>query len=212
MSQASPLETNQASVDAADTGMAAKPGWIVMARHGEPEGDRKVKITWREYIVWWQGYDASGLFPGQTPPEALCALAREADIVFSSTLRRSIETAQAAAHGKAIVSDPIFVEAPLPPPPLPGRFKPGRWGVYARIAWWFGRAAGGESRDQAELRAQAAAATLTAQALRGRNVMLCAHGWFNRMMRPVLLGWGWRCVYDGGDGYWSYRMYERRKR
>lgn len=212
MTQASPPETTPTRAPAADTGMAGAPGWIVMARHGKPEGDRKVKITWREYIIWWQGYDAGGLYPGQTPPEGLCALAQEADVVFSSTLRRSVETAAAAAKGKPVISDPIFVEAPLPPPPLPGRYKPRRWGVYARIAWWFGRDAGMESRPQAELRAQAAAATLTSHALRGQNVLLCAHGWFNRMMRPVLLSWGWRCVYDGGDGYWSYRKYERRRR
>ena len=48
------------------------------------------------------------------------------------------------------------------------------------------------------------------QALRGQNVLLCAHGWFNRMMRPVLKAQGWREVEDQGDQYWSYRRYEKR--
>jgi broad specificity phosphatase PhoE len=78
------------------------------------------------------------------------------------------------------------------------------------MAWWLGRAAGQETRAEAELRAEAAAATLTARALRGENVLVCAHGWFNRMMRPVLRAQGWRCVYDGGDKYWSHRRYEKR--
>ena len=91
-----------------------------------------------------------------------------------------------------------------------GKRRPGHWGVLARIAWWFGRHDGMESRQEAEVRAEAAVATLTAQALRGQNVVLCAHGWFNRMMRPVLRRQGWREVENKGDEYWSYRRYEKR--
>lgn len=80
-------------------------------------------------------------------------------------------------------------------------------GVLARIAWWFGANGDAESRREAEIRAEAAVATLTAQALRGHNVMLCAHGWFNRMMRPVLRTQGWREVENTGDGYWSHRRF-----
>jgi len=99
----------------------------------------------------------------------------------------------------------------LPPPRLPGKRRPGYWGVLARMSWWLGRAHGAESRRQAELRAQAADATLTARAPSGERVILFAHGWFNRMMRPVLLNQGWRCVEDKGDAYWSYRRYVKRR-
>ena len=192
------------------TGKGDGPGWIVIVRHGRPEGDRKRRLTWREYIEWWKGYDLAGLSPGQTPPEPLLALAREADCIYASTLRRAGETAAAVAGGREVIFDPVFVEAPLPPPPIFGRRKPRRWGVYARISWWLGLARGGETRREAEQRAEAGAATLAARALRGQNVVVCAHGWFNRMMRPVLLSWGWKCVHDAGDTYWSYRKYVRR--
>jgi broad specificity phosphatase PhoE len=129
--------------------------------------------------------------------------------VFASTLPRAIRTAEAAAPDKDIVADPVFIEAPLPPPHVPGKRDADAWGVWARISWWMGNSHGEESRQGAELRAEAAAATLTARALRGENVLLCAHGWFNRMMRPVLKAQGWRCVYDGGDAYWSWRRYEK---
>ena len=43
-------------------------------------------------------------------------------------------------------------------------------------------------------------------------VLACAHGWFNRMMRPHLREAGWQCIRDGGDTYWSYRQYEYRPR
>lgn len=201
---------DEAATLATTTARGDGPGWIVIVRHGKPEGDRKVRVTWREYIDWWQGYDEAGLVPGQTPPENLLAAAREADIIFASTLRRACETAGAVAQGKEVTRDAVFIEAPLPPPQIWGRRKPRRWGVYARVAWYFGLSGGRETRQESEQRAEAAAATLASHALRGQNVIVCAHGWFNRMMRPVLLSWGWKCIHDGGDKYWSFRKYVRR--
>jgi broad specificity phosphatase PhoE len=191
-------------------GGAVAPGWIVLARHGKPKGDRRVRIDWRGYIDWWGEYDRSGLSEGETASERLKQLAGEADVIFASTLPRAVETAQAIAAGKAVMQDSVFIEAALPPPPIWGRRRPGHWGVLARASWWLGRHAGMESRPQAELRAEAAVATLSARALRGENVIMCGHGWFNRMMRPVLLAQGWRCVEDHGDDYWTYRRYVRR--
>lgn len=200
------------SADAAappDSAAPVRVGVIVLARHGRPDVDRRVNLTWREYVDWWDGYDASALAPGQVPPEALLRAAAESDVIFASSLARARATAEAVAGGRPVIADPVFVEARLPPPPLPGRRRPGYWGVLARVSWWFGFSGGQETRAQAELRAEAAVATLAARALRGENVLMCGHGWFNRMMRPVLKAQGWRCVRDGGDVYWSYRTYEK---
>jgi broad specificity phosphatase PhoE len=202
------MET-RAPAETLDRRAGSKTGAIVIARHGQPDADRKVKLTWRQYIDWWSAYDRTGLKAGETPPPELVAYARDADVIFASTLPRAMRTAEAAGQGKPIVTDPVFIEAPLPPPPMPGKRSPRAWGVWARVSWFFGRAAGQETRAEAELRAEAAVATLTARALRGENVLLCAHGWFNRMMRPVLRAQGWRCVYDGRDSYWSFRRYEK---
>jgi broad specificity phosphatase PhoE len=184
------------------------PGSITIARHGQPDADRTVRIDWEGYEHWWKGYDAAGLFPGQTPAPELIEAAKEARVVFSSTLPRAIETARAAAPGRDLVIDPDFVEAPLPPPQMIGTLKPGTWGVYARIFWWLGFSRGLETRREAELRAERAADKLVIAAEAG-NVVLCAHGWFNRMLRPALKRRGWKCVRDGGDTYWSSRRYER---
>ncbi len=201
--------TTMAPAETLDRRSAARVGSIVVARHGQPDADRTVKITWRQYVDWWSAYDRTGLMAGERPPQSLIEHARAADIIFASTIPRAIKTAEAVAGAKPVVTDAVFVEAPLPPPPIPGKRSPRAWGAWARVFWWFGHAAGQETRRQAELRAEAAAATLTARALRGENVVLCAHGWFNRMMRPVLLRQGWRCVEDGGDSYWSFRRYEK---
>lgn len=186
----------------------ARSGSITIARHGQPDADRTVRIDWQGYEHWWKGYDAAGLAPGQSPPPELVRAAADANVVFSSSLPRAIETAQAAAPSRNLVIDPDFVEAPLPPPQMIGVLKPGTWGVYARIFWWFGSSRGLETRREAELRAERAADKLVIAAETG-NVVLCAHGWFNRMLRPPLRRRGWKCVQDGGDTYWSSRRYER---
>lgn len=205
------MTTIMAPEETLDRRSAVRVGTIVIARHGQPHADRTVRIDRRGYRDWWAGYDLAGLHPDERPPEKLVELAAKSDVIYASTLQRAIHTAQMVAGGREIVTDPVFVEAPLPPPPLWGRRRPGSWGVWARVAWWLGFHEDGESRAEAELRAEAAVATLTAQALRGQNVLLCAHGWFNRMMRPILRAQGWREVEDGGDKYWSYRRYEKVK-
>lgn len=205
------MTTTMAPNETLDRRSAARIGAVVIARHGQPHADRNVRIDRRGYREWWKNYDLARLHPDEAPPDDLLRRARASDIIFASTLARAIHTAELLADGREIITDPVFVEAPLPPPPLWGRRRPGHWGVWARMAWWLGRHEGGESRQEAEVRAEAAVATLTAQALRGQNVLLCAHGWFNRMMRPVLKAQGWREVENKGDKYWSYRRYEKVK-
>jgi broad specificity phosphatase PhoE len=205
------MTTTMAPDETLDRRPAARVGSIVIARHGQPHADRTVRVDHRGYRDWWTNYDLSGLHPDERPPEPLKELARRSDVIYASTLPRAIHTAEMVADGRSVITDPVFVEAPLPPPPVWGRHRPGAWGVLARAAWWLGRHDGQESRQEAELRAEAAVATLTAQALRGQNVLLCAHGWFNRMMRPILKRQGWREVENRGDRYWSYRRYEKVK-
>lgn len=204
--------TDDAASSACAPSDAGRPA-IVLARHGRPALDRSKPMDWRGYKVWWTAYDEGGLVEGEGPPEDLLAVARDAHAVLASPLTRSLETARAVAQGRDVVPDAVFIEAPLPPPPIPGlRLKPGQWGVVARIAWWLGFSGGQESRREAEKRAEAAVDRVM-QDLLGepedqRVVLVCAHGWFNRMMRPVLRSRGWVCVRDGRDHYWSYRRYE----
>ncbi len=188
------------------------PGPITIARHGQPDADRTTVLDWRGYEAWWDGvYQPAGLVEGQSVPACLTAASGDAHTIFASTLRRAIETARTAAPGRELIIDACFVEAELPPPAMPGRFMAKTWGVFARCSWWLGFSRGRESRKDAEKRAALAARTLVEAAQSG-PVLLCAHGWFNRMLRPHLRALGWHCVRDGGDNYWSSRRYEYRPR
>ncbi len=186
-------------------------GPIIVSRHGRPALDRTAgpRLDWREYRDWWDRYEAGSLAEDQLVPENLKAAVADADIVLSSTAPRAIETARLAS-GREPQTDPLFVEAPLPPPRLRKRkYLPKTWNIIARTAWLYGHSLDGESNRQARERATAAAQRLHEVAADGK-VYLAAHGWFNRMLRPAMAKRGWVCVRDGGDKYWSYRIYEYR--
>jgi broad specificity phosphatase PhoE len=190
-----------------------KPGAIVLARHGEPALSRRVKLNAAGYRDWWARYEVGGLLEGQTAPELLKRVARDAHMIFSSTRQRSIETARAVAGDKAVTQDALFVEAPLPPPNLPSWLKlsPRTWGVISRFWWWmFDHHEGQETRAQAKARARRAAQGLIEMADEGHDVLVLAHGFFNGMIGMELHRLGWRCVKDQGFNYWSARRFEKR--
>jgi broad specificity phosphatase PhoE len=187
-----------------------KPDVIILARHGEPDLSRRVSLNWRGYKYWWRLYDEAGLKPGQDAPKIIKLLAREADIVVSSTLPRAIETAKKAKGSKPDFLEPLLVEAGLPPPNLGYiRLKPRSWGILARICWVCGFSGEVESRQLAQVRAEKAADVLSDHASDGKMIFVAAHGWFNRMIRPALKRRGFKCTEDHGDLHWSYRRYER---
>lgn len=202
------MKTDAEKVDSGTTN--GRPGPIIISRHGKPALDRNAgpKLTWEEYRNWWSRYESGSLADGQSAPEHLKAIVEGSVVVLSSTRPRAAETAELAAPWARIESSELFVEANLPPPIWPGvRFLPKTWNILARAAWLQGHKLDGEGISEANLRAEKAADYLIERAAEGQ-VYLAAHGWFNRMLRPKLRRKGWRCQTDGGDSYWSYRIYE----
>ena len=191
---------------------ALRPGAITLTRHGEPALSRKCLITARQYGDWWAKYEIGGLLAGQTPPPELVATAQGAGAIYASTRQRAQETAAAAA-GREVMSDVLFIEAPLPPPPIPDWIKlsPKWWGVVSRF-WWhaFDHHGGQEPRAEAEARAEQAARKLIARAETGQDVLVFAHGYFNHMVGARLKADGWKLVHNQGFKYWSQRRYEKR--
>ena len=191
---------------------SSRPGAIILARHGEPALSRKCLISASQYRDWWARYEVGGLLAGQIPPAALVATAQGAGAIYASTRLRARETAAAAAEGREVMVDALFIEAPLPPPKLPEWFRlpPKYWGAVARF-WWhvFNHHDGQETRRQAEARAAQAARTLIARAATGQDVLVFAHGYFNHMVGTRLKADGWRLVHNQGFKYWSQRRYEK---
>src|SRR5579871_4895619 len=190
---------------------AVRPGAVILARHGEPALSRRCRLSADQYREWWADYEMGGLADGQEPPPALKQAAEQAGLIIASTRLRSVETARALSCGRAFAEDPIFIEAPLPPPHWPGWLKlsPRSWGVISRFWWWmFNHHDQQESRAEAQARADEAARQLVALAATGQDVLVVAHGFFNTMVGVALRKLGWRCTVDGGFRYWAARRFE----
>ena len=211
-----PDNTVSAPVPPAPVGpraVAARPGAIILARHGEPALSRKCLLTSDQYRDWWARYEVGGLLAGQTPPPDLLAAAAGAGAIYASTRPRAQETALAISAGREVMNDALFIEAPLPPPHFPSWFKlpPKYWGAVARFCWHaFDHHDGQETRLQAETRAEQAAQVLIARAEQGQDVLVLAHGYFNHMVGRRLKADGWRLVHNQGFRYWSQRRFEKR--
>ena len=190
------------------------PGSITLARHGEPALSRRISLDAEGYRRWWAAYEEGGILDGQSPPEDLLHLTRDAEVVYASTRRRAVETAEAVAAGRAFARDPIFVEAPLPPPPFPSlvRMDPKTWGFVSRCAWWFLRYSppGEENRAVAEARAREACDKLVRTAETEGDVVLVAHGFFNAMLTRELRKRRWKKVEDRGYAYWAVKRFVKR--
>ncbi len=202
-----------ADVTTADqASLPVKSGTITLARHGEPALSRKVRLNAPEYGEWWARYEVGGLKEGQTPPDQLIVIALEVDTIIASTRRRAIETAEAVTKGRAFATDPMFIEAPLPPPPWPLwlRMSPKRLGFFARFWWWFFNNHGGqETRAEAEVRAGKAADLLVELSDQGQSVLVVAHGFFNWMIADALKQRGLTKLVDEGHAYWSIKRFRR---
>ena len=192
---------------------ASRSGAIILTRHGEPALSRKCMLTARQYGDWWGRYEIGGLLAGQSPPPELLEAARGAGVIYSSTRLRAQETAAAAAEGREVSVDSMFIEAPLPPPHFPDWIKlsPKWWGGVSRF-WWhfFNHHDGQETRAEADVRAEAVAQMLIARAAEGQDVLVFAHGYFNHMVGRRLKADGWRLVANQGFKYWSQRRFEKR--
>ncbi len=193
----------------------AAPGAITLVRHGEPALSRRALLDWEGYRDWWAKYEESGLLEGQTPPHILDGYARDARYIYSSTLRRSIETAQAICGNRPFESLDMLVEAPLPPPHLPRWIKLSPkswgWGTVSRLWWWYTDNHGAwETRRQAQARAKKAADFLVAKAREGGDVLVLAHGYFNLMISLELKKMGYIKTVEQGFKYWGCRRYEKK--
>ena len=190
-----------------------RPGAIILTRHGEPALSRKCRLTARQYGDWWGRYEVGGLLAGQTPPPALLDAAQGAGVIYASTRLRARESAAAAAAGRDLTVDPMFIEAPLPPPPFPDWIKlsPKSWGGVSRFWWHFFNNHGGqETRAEADIRADRVARLLIARAAEGKDVLVFAHGYFNHMVGGRLKAAGWTLADNQGFRYWAQRRYEKR--
>ena len=159
-----------------------------MSRHGRPALDRTAgpKLTWQEYRDWWERYEIGSLAEDQVAPDRLKAAVANVDLVLSSVRPRAIETAQWATEGRTPETNPVFNEAPLPPPRFKGRtFLPKTWNILARAYWLRGHKLDGESVNVARVRIVVLLRLGNAQDLQPTGQFAAGHPRLTAQQQPI---------------------------
>ncbi|MDY0406768.1 histidine phosphatase family protein [Virgibacillus sp. 179-BFC.A HS] len=131
---------------------------------------------------------------------------KKANIVITSDLKRSIDSAKLLnLHGKYI-TDPLFREVEIPAniSSLKGlTFKPATWSVISRLLWFCGYSRDCESLIHARVRAEKAANVLVEYAKEHTNVVLVGHGFFNMLIAKELRKMGFRGRRKTNSRHWG---------
>ena len=174
-----------------------------MIRHGVPVCDHATRIRGSDFKRWVAAYDCAPLDPQRAPPASVRARVAATTCLATSELRRSLESAEALAPGRLVLSDPLFNEAAAPAA-IPWRLalRPDHWDARARIAWLAGWAGDVESFRAATARADRAAERLIGLARTHGSVTLVGHGMLNTLIARALRRRGWK---GGGSAraYWG---------
>jgi hypothetical protein len=71
-------------------------------------------MTCKEFEDWINKYDSSGVFEGNSYPSETLEKIALANLVITSDLKRSIESAKLLSPQKNVISNPLFRETELP--------------------------------------------------------------------------------------------------
>ncbi len=183
---------------------------IILLRHGEPMVDKKGWRKRKEAMSFIIAYDTVGVYPPEYDPVSLNH--DEIDVIFTSTLNRSISTAkQLFQRPEDQRADAIFREFERKIFSFPNIKLPLKWWLTgSRVFWLMGlNKKGIESISEAKKRAREAVTFLERNASENGKTLLVSHGLLNHYLAKYLRKNGWTQVFDGGKGYLSQKVFVR---
>ena len=172
---------------------------ISLIRHGKSRLTENERVNSIEFMKWVEKYDHNGVYEESTYPSATLEKVASANIIVTSDLKRSIESARFLNPVSKIISDPLFRETQLPSKPSLHpyvKLKPSTWAIILRILWLSGYSDECESLAQAKIRASKASQLLIDYAYEYKSVALVGHGFFNMLIAKELQKKDWRSKGD----------------
>jgi len=184
---------------------------IILVRHGRSALRAPTQVASDALRSTARRYNEAGIRLTPRPPRELRQHARSAAVIVCSDTRRAIESARVLDGTRDPLADPVFREAGLPlSMPVPLRLSFDTWILIARVAWFLGWSAGGESLAAARRRASKAARRLTQLSTKHRSVMLVGHGVFNALIASELRDDGWNGPpWSPRTSHWAYTTYSK---
>lgn len=183
---------------------------ISLIRHGKSKCTENNRITCNEFKNWVEKYDYFGVFEENSYPLETLEKIATANIVITSDLNRSIESAKLLNSNRKSISFPHFRETELPTPltNLWGlKLNPSIWAVILRCLWFIGYSRGCESYSNAKKRAKKASKLLVEYAHENSSVVLVGHGFFNMLIAKRLQKKGWKRKKQTSSKHWNCTTY-----
>ncbi|MFC0562184.1 histidine phosphatase family protein [Halalkalibacter alkalisediminis] len=183
---------------------------ISLIRHGKSKQIDNNRMTYKEFKNWIKKYDDSGVFEENSYPSETLEKIASANLVITSDLKRSIESAKLLNPDIHAISEPLFRETELPNllTKLWGlKSNPNIWAVILRCLWFSGYSRGCESLSNAKARAKIASDLLVGYAQEHTSVVLVGHGFFNMLIAKELQKMGWKCERKINSKHWNCTTY-----
>jgi broad specificity phosphatase PhoE len=179
-------------------------GTIHLIRHGRSALEHDGRwYRAREVSSYEDAYDAAGIRDDLAPTAAVVALARRADVLLASDMRRAIESARRLDPTREPTIIPALRELRLEPPVwIPASLPISVWDAMSHLQWTT-RIVLRSDHDIVRRARQASDALLEA-AYECDNVVAVTHGGIRRIIAADLLRRGRALVSrDGGHRNWS---------
>lgn len=183
---------------------------ISLIRHGRSKCIDNYRITCKEFSAWVEKYDYNGVFEENSYPKETIEKIAAANIVFTSDLKRAIESANILNRRVEIISLPVFRETELPAPfaKIFGlKLNPKMWAVIFRCLWFIGYSKDCESFSYAKKRAEKAAKILVEYAQEHQSVALVGHAFINMLIGKELRKMGWKGKRKTSAKHWLSTTY-----
>ena len=185
---------------------------IVLSRHGEPFKLSNQPISADRFSAWIAQYNSALIKTESAPREQDLSVISACNLLISSDLRRSKDSAARLVSNQPIKEDALFKEAGLPYSDLKTfKLRPTIWAAIFRVLWYLGYSKGTESMRMVKTRAGKAASELIRLAEQHQAIVLVGHGVFNRFIATELLRKGFNGPKNPSSAYWGTTVYERER-
>jgi broad specificity phosphatase PhoE len=165
---------------------------ITLYRHAEPVVSNEEIIYGRDFPLWVQRYNESGIVAEDIGIE-------KEKVVYTSDLRRSIETGK--RFGEKIIPNSLFREAEFPLINFPAiRLKAKYWMFFSRSMWLLGSKRKCESFKEARERARQIVDQFESLLMENQRIVVVSHGFIIRLIKRELLRRGW-ILRESSGGY-----------
>lgn len=181
---------------------------IILIRHGPSEIKNNGLIKVKDFSNWIQLYDESGVFKGSIPPIDAMKAIKDCNAVYTSNLKRSIQSAKILGLDNIVESSPVFRECDIPKCGSGSiRIPTSTLTLFYRVLWLLGYGKNCESKYDAKLRAKVAAKKLISSARNKGFTVFVGHGFINRYISSILREEGWNGPINPGRNNWGFGTY-----